>query len=200
MPMSRARTNAPSTTIFPKQIFHGLAALLIVSLCLLLVELNSPGIASRMSGSFFGNKPATVAINSKSYYSPVPAPFLTPKLSKFIEIVPTSEPTVLTQMLFDVNSPTSEPTEYKDRMGRFMVDAPTNEPTEYRERYESMALQNLEDGTPTEEPTVFSKDTFQSAGGPTNEPTVFSKDTFQNAGEPTNEPTVFSKDTFQSAG
>ena len=199
-----------TTTIFPRQVFHGLATLLLVSMCLLLVELNSPGVASRISGALFHHSPATVAISSKGYYSPVPAPFLTPKASRSVEMTPEAEVSHTYSredfMKLDVAAPSSEPTHYEDRMGRFMVIEPTSEPTEHRERSESSMKLNVHasalqanDG-PTEEPTIFEKDTFQNAGEPTNEPTIFLKDTLQNAGEPTNEPTVFLKDTLQNAG
>jgi len=199
-----------TTTIFPRQVFHGLATLLLVSMCLLLVELNSPGVASRISGALFHHSPATVAISSKGYYSPVPAPFLTPKASRSVEMTPEAEVSHTYSredfMKLDVAAPSSEPTHYEDRMGRFMVIEPTSEPTEHRERSESSMKLNVHasalqanDG-PTEEPTIFEKDTFQNAGEPTNEPTIFLKDTLQNAGEPTNEPTIFLKDTLQNAG
>jgi len=202
---NRSRPANTSVTIFPKQVFHALAAVLIVSLSLLLVELNSPGIASRLSGSLFGTGQATVAINAKSYYSPVPAPFLTPKSSKLMEMfVPTSEPTILRGMTADANAPTSEPTEYKDRMGQFMVNVPTSEPTEVREteldaHYVKQKKQTkLDARTPTEEPTVFMKTTSSVGTEPTSEPTAFVKNSKIGSG-PTSEPTVFLKETFQNA-
>ena len=86
-PLSRpAETTPRVTTVFPKQVFHGLASLLIISLCALLVELNSPGIASRITNrlNFWKNPQATVSINTKTasnYYHPVPSPFVAPKVS-----------------------------------------------------------------------------------------------------------------------
>ena len=92
--------------VFPKQLFHGLAGLLVCTLCILLVELNSPGVATRVGNKLFGSK-ASLTMNTRSshrnYYSPVPSPFLAPKSARasildLQEIAPTSEPTVVTSM------------------------------------------------------------------------------------------------------
>ena len=92
--------------VFPKQLFHGLAGLLVCTLCVLLVELNSPGVATRVGNRLFGSR-ASLTMNKRSshrnYYSPVPSPFLAPKSARasmvdLQEIAPTSEPTVVTSM------------------------------------------------------------------------------------------------------
>ena len=92
--------------VFPKQLFHGLAGLLVFTLCILLVELNSPGVARHVVNKLFGSK-ASLNVNTRSthrnYYSPVPSPFLAPKSARasFVDlqaVSPTSEPTILTSM------------------------------------------------------------------------------------------------------
>lgn len=228
-PLSRRETNpkSSSTIIFPKQIFHGLASLLIISLCALLVELNSPGIASRISNrmNFWKQAPTTIAVNTKtanSYYHPVPSPFVAPKATSFLETGPTSEPTQMTMLQAQESgstggggamehAPTSEPTEYKDRLGTFMREdavegGPTEEPTTFK-----AASAFLQAKGPTSEPTEFRAhaedfafETGPVASGegltPTDEPTIFSIDVFpgqdhggQEGGQPTNEPTHFGK-------
>lgn len=172
-------SSSSGIAIFPKRLFHGLAAMLVVSLCLLLVELKTPGIVNRYARSFYTrSNAASMAISNNggsanSHYSPVPAPFLAHKQARFVEIAPTSEPTIMNSAEFDALAPTSEPTEYKDRMGSFMVhDGPTSEPTEYRASGETMKLADV-DGSPTHEPTIFDADNIPAVGEPTNEPTLF---------------------------
>lgn len=196
------------STVFPKQVFHGLASLLIISLCALLVELNSPGIASRITNrlNFWANPQTTVSINTKtaasSYYHPVPSPFVAPKATNFVEDAPTSEPTQLTLLDAKVSGPTSEPTEFKDRLGTFMLEkGPTSEPTEFRVQTEDFLTpqsasqpgigDSMADGGPTEEPTIFNVDIFphsSEVAEPTNEPT---KGAPPKAVAHTGEPTVF---------
>ena len=90
--------------VFPKQVFHGLAGLLVFTLCILLVELNSPGVATRIGNNLFGSKASlTMKTSRQNYYSPVPSPFIAPKsarvsMASLQEIAPTSEPTVVTSM------------------------------------------------------------------------------------------------------
>ena len=90
--------------VFPKQVFHGLAGLLVFTLCILLVELNSPGVATRIGNNLFGSKASlTMKSSRQNYYSPVPSPFIAPKsarvsMASLQEIAPTSEPTVVTSM------------------------------------------------------------------------------------------------------
>merc|ERR1711998_172011 len=187
--------NSGNMLVFPRQVFHGLAVMLVVSLGLLLVELRSPGIAQRTVRSLYGrHQQASVAVNSKSCYSPVPAPFLANKQTRFAAVVaPTSEPTIMTESLsLDATSPTSEPTEYKDRMGSFMVNEPPSEPTEYRDKHEAMQFQA---NSPTHEPTLFDANKIPKVGEPTSEPTIFFRE-HHHTGEPTvfsqsNEPTIF---------
>jgi len=199
--------NSGNMLVFPRQVFHGLAVMLVVSLGLLLIELRSPGIAQRTVRSLYGrHQQASVAVNNKNYYSPVPAPFLANKQARFAAVVaPTSEPTVMTgELAFDATAPTSEPTEFKDRMGSFVVTEPTSEPTEFRESKEALSMK-LDASHPTHEPTLFDADKIPKVGEPTSEPTIFFKEhhhtseptTFQGqSGEPTifgqtSEPTVF---------
>lgn len=194
-------SSSTNAVVFPRQLFHGLAVLLVLSLGVLLVELRSPGIAQRTVRSFYGRQQqASVAVNSKSYYSPVPAPFLANKQARFAAlVVPTSEPTIMTDMdsytayaATNATAPTSEPTEYKDRMGSFMVNEPTSEPTEYREKTEAM---KLDASHPTHEPTLFDADKIPKVREPTSEPTIFFRE-HRHTSEPTvftqsGEPTVF---------
>merc|ERR1711998_683464 len=199
--------NSGNMLVFPRQVFHGLAVMLVVSLGLLLIELRSPGIAQRTVRSLYGrHQQASVAVNNKNYYSPVPAPFLANKKARFAAVVaPTSEPTVMTgELALDATAPTSEPTEFKDRMGSFVVTEPTSEPTEFRESKEALSMK-LDASHPTHEPTLFDADKIPKVGEPTSEPTIFFKEhhhtseptTFQGqSGEPTifgqtSEPTVF---------
>merc|ERR1711998_480241 len=198
--------NSGNMLVFPRQVFHGLAVMLVVSLGLLLIELRSPGIAQRTVRSLYGrHQQASVAVNNKNYYSPVPAPFLANKQARFAVVAPTSEPTVMTgELALDATAPTSEPTEFKDRMGSFVVTEPTSEPTEFRESKEALSMK-LDASHPTHEPTLFDADKIPKVGEPTSEPTIFFKEhhhtseptTFQGqSGEPTifgqtSEPTVF---------
>lgn len=191
-----------NVVVFPRQLFHGLAALLVLSLGLLLVELRSPGIAQRTVRSFYGRRSqASIAVNSNLYYSPIPAPFLANKQSKLATlVVPTSEPTLVTDIdhyasyaATNVTAPTSEPTEFKDRMGSFVVNEPTSEPTEYREAKEAMEFKVH--SHPTHEPTLFDADKIPKVHEPTSEPTIFFRE-HRHTGEPTvftqsGEPTVF---------
>ena len=99
----------PSTSkgarVSSKQLFNGLACLLVTSLCLLLLELRQPGIAHRTAKRLYHNTfvaTTTVSLNetpvAQSNYSPVPAPFLVPPKARFNSrdyASPTSEPTVL---------------------------------------------------------------------------------------------------------
>jgi hypothetical protein len=99
-------------------IFQGLATLLIVSLCILLVELQTPGILNHVGHKLSTywqwipdskvDKDSTIAISSKSYYAPVPAPFLSNRLG-----VPSQEATTIIgtkEFLEILPAPTSEPT------------------------------------------------------------------------------------------
>jgi len=200
--------------IFPKQIFHGLASLLIISLCALLVELNSPGIASRISnrmGTLFWRDAqiSSVAINNKqahtvsSYYHPVPSPFISPKATSLVEKVPTSEPTHLTA-LYAAEGPTSEPTEFKDKLGSFLLndklDVPTSEPTEFRIKEEAFGVKtpgsDADESIPTDEPTIFNhviQEPKTHHKEPTSEPTTFTQEKKKTEGDllrdPTAEPT-----------
>jgi len=129
--------------------------------------------------------------STNSYYSPVPAPFLAHKHARFVEIAPTSEPTIMVGAEFDALSPTSEPTEFKDRMGSFMVAEPTSEPTEFKDRMGAFMVSE-----PTSEPTEYreageSMKLADTDGSPTYEPTIFDADKIPAVGEPTNEPTIF---------
>lgn len=119
LPTSRSSSQQrPRRGFVTKHVFQSLAALLIVSLCVLLAELQSPGVMNHVGRSmrtywqWKPDKEPTIAIKSKSYYSPVPAPFLSPKSSNFMERVPSSESTMITSReFFDVVvAPTSEPT------------------------------------------------------------------------------------------
>lgn len=204
-----------SQYVLTKKVFYGLAGLLVVTLCFLLVELNSPGVASRVaSGIFSGSKVSTLSINNRghNYYSPVPSPFLSPKQSKAqhsfgamkmdVASGPTSEPTVLTghQMHFQADGPTSEPTEYKHHVFTHLQadSVPTSEPTEFREKEEASLRMNLEAHAPTHEPTIFDIVGFPHEHEPTNEPTRFTmhegdgEESREEANaEPTYEPTIF---------
>merc|ERR1711988_2053559 len=189
-------SSSSNVLVFPRQVFHGLAVMLVVSLGLLLIELRSPGIAQRTVRSLYGrHQQASVAVNNKNYYSPVPAPFLANKQARFAAVVaPTSEPTVMTgELALDATAPTSEPTEFKDRMGSFVVNEPTSEPTEYREAKEAMEFKVH--SHPTHEPTLFDADKIPKVHEPTSEPTIFFRE-HRHTGEPTvftqsGEPTVF---------
>jgi len=211
-----SESSSTKPMIFPKQIFHGLASLLIISLCALLVELNSPGIASRisnrMSTLFWRDaQSSTVAISNKqahvasSYYHPVPSPFITPKATSLVETAPTSEPTQMTMSL-QAEGPTSEPTEFKDKFGSFMMgdklDVPTSEPTEFRIKEEAFGVvapggSNAEGSIPTDEPTIFTQEIHEpkthKAKEPTSEPTSFTHEKKKTEGDllrdPTAEPT-----------
>jgi len=204
-----------------KHIFHGLATLLVVSLACLLLELNSPGMASRLGQRLFrvGGTHAPV----QQYYSPVPAPFLSPKSSRFAQadavFAPTSEPTIQYMAGQYITVPTSEPTELSGpahvpyegvvptyEPTSFGLNKPTSEPTLY--------VKNGGLGQPSSEPTVYTPGQSypgQSNPGqttyvvPTSEPTVFTKvssgQTSPSSGSngspttdlssPTSEPTVF---------
>lgn len=209
--------------ISSKQIFNGLACLLVASLCLLLVELRQPGVAHRAAKSiynklFYSSSSSSISTNAGHYphgnYSPVPAPFLTPpRLAADGDYnAPTSEPTILIGHLRGAdphmeNSPTSEPTEYRDVQELGVVyDHPTMEPTLFNER-----LPGVNDHDPTSEPTIFfsstgeggepSSSSSSSENVPTVEPTIFGQSNeptiFGMSSEPTvfgqqsNEPTMF---------
>jgi len=202
---------------YTKRIFNGLATLLIASLFILLVELNSPGVATKLSsklhtswwGSFWGT--TATASDSSLKGSTVPAPFVYSKATNLANFAPTSEPTVLTYLDADsISLPTSEPTEYKDLQGPFsiFINSPTSEPTEIREQHELGELPPLPEGeeiqalaqniVPTSEPTIFNESPLEQRGQPTYEPTVFSQSPLEQGGQPTNEPTVFTKDSLEN--
>lgn len=175
----------------PKQLFHGLATLLIVSLCILLVELNSPGVATRLSHKMQGYWawiPDDVK-ESKSLRENVPSPFVYSKGGKLAAFAPTSEPTVLTHMDF-MSSPTSEPTEFKDIVSSFILVAPTSEPTEIRDaaEHDFVVKNSLEAIVPTSEPTVFAQSIESS---PSSQPSSHSSDASIVSAIPTMEPTIF---------
>ena len=67
--------NSGNMLVFPRQVFHGLAVMLVVSLGLLLIELRSPGIAQRTVRSLYGrHQQASVAVNNKkSRVCPLPS-------------------------------------------------------------------------------------------------------------------------------
>lgn len=181
----------------PSQLFHGLATLLIVSLCILLVELQSPGIASKVSKrlhTYWAWVPDKESTDMRT--SSVPAPFVYSHDSKYVAFVPTSEPTIVSDLEHSFVAPTSEPTEFRDRMGRFMVNGPTSEPTEYRES-EPGELPPPPAGTiPTSEPTIFDRDALEDGAQPTNEPTVFAGTPETNdAPPPAEEPEAPDNDT-----
>ena len=201
-----------SSSLFGKvstrQLMHILSAMLMISLCALVVELESPGVMTRV-----GRKVQVYLANSRrnyksdmasdalknhanSYYAPVPAPFLAPRVSKFVDFVPTSEPTIVRDSSGAFFSPTSEPTEYSDRSSIF---SPTSEPTEYRgstdEDYKFMAssLAASPSSATTSEPTMFNAGSASEV--PTSEPTIFAGDFPQVQDNiPTSEPTLFARD------
>ena len=213
--------SSPSTflsSVFGKmstrQLMHILSAMLMISLCGLVVELESPGVlarASRKMQTYFassrGNYKSDMAsdalkIHVDSYYAPVPAPFLVPRVSRFVEVVPTSEPTIHRDSSDAFFSPTSEPTEYRDSSTIF---SPTSEPTEYRDFtygdygvVTSSSAGAMSAGStskvPTSEPTNFAGDIPQVEKNlPTSEPTIFTGDIpeIQQGNIPTSEPTIF---------
>jgi hypothetical protein len=164
-------------------LFQGLATLLILSLCVLLLELNSPGIAQKVGKSmhsYWAWIPDDASDNNKSNLrANVPAPFVyAAHDSRFVAFVPTSEPTILTELEGTLNAPTSEPTEFKDVQGSWGIfSAPTSEPTEVRDLeagdLPSPPAMHLDELSPTSEPTIFDRDALEGGGQPTNEPTVF---------------------------
>jgi len=170
LPMTGNRRQPPS--IFPKTILNGLAALLVVSLCIVLVELNNPGTASMVAGKVFGNQKSESqgAISKSQMGGAVPAPF--------VVVAPQAKRMGGTGL----NEPTSEPTVF---LGRMSVSGPTSEPTVFlpADKNNLMAVQL---SGPTSEPTIFPSVLFVPTVGtvpPTAEPTTF--------GAPTNEPTTF---------
>ena len=206
LPLTRASSPPPAPPL-SKKVFHGLALLLMISLSLLLVELNSPGVASRVVGRLFYDKPKALVLKTNENYSPVPAPFVTIKSTRFMEIVPTSEPTVYVE--FDIYSPTSEPTEFREKsrdIGQRYKVQPTSEPTIFDKpsgsypTYEPTVYSSGIINVPTSEPSARKKD----INSPTSEPTPFKdiinsgsvptpRPSFQNINinSPTSEPTIF---------
>lgn len=187
-----------------RQLMHVLSAMLMISLCALVVELESPGVMARVGrkmqsylSNSRGNYKSDMAsdalkIHTNSYYAPVPAPFLAPRVSKFVEVVPTSEPTILRDSSEVFFAPTSEPTEYRDRSAIF---SPTSEPTEYRDSADGDYgfVVSSSAGFPSSEPTVFNAGSTSNL--PTSEPTIFAGDIPQvQENVPTSEPTIFSGD------
>jgi hypothetical protein len=150
----------------------------------------------------------TVAINNKqqvhtasSYYHPVPSPFITPKATSLVETVPSSEPTQM-MALNAHEGPTSEPTEFKDKFGSFLLndklDVPTSEPTEFRIQEEAFGVKTprADEAIPTDEPTVFNHVIHEPKTHhkePTSEPTTFTQEKKKTEGDllrdPTAEPT-----------
>ena len=88
-----------------KQVFNGLACLLVASLCILLLELRQPGVAHRTVKRMYNImflSAAQMSLHetpvSGNHYSPIPAPFLKHPKARFSSgehQIPTSEPTVL---------------------------------------------------------------------------------------------------------
>lgn len=201
---NRRPTKNNSALVSSKQVFNGLACLLVASLCFLLLELRQPGVAHRTAKRMYNNmflSAAPISLHEtpviSSNYSPVPAPFLKAPKAQFVSgeyVSPTSEPTVLIGHLRGIR-PTSEPTEFSDVV---IEHVPTSEPTEYRdleERYQSLVTS---DSHPTHEPTIFDANSrLPGQHGPTSEPTIFfvtSPSEHNNV--PTYEPTIFGQ-TFE---
>jgi len=187
LPMSGNRRQ-PTPSSFPKTILNGLAGLLVVSLCILLVELNNPGTASMVAGKVFGNQKSEsqVGIIKSQMGGAVPAPFVVvaPQAKRMGGTglnEPTSEPTVfLGRMSF--SGPTNEPTVFlpadKNNLMAAQLSGPTSEPTIFPS---VLFVPTVGTVPPTAEPT-----TFSGPGGPTSEPTTFQGPLF-----PTSEPTTF---------
>ena len=101
----RRPTKNNSALVSSKQVFNGLACLLVASLCFLLLELRQPGVAHRTAKRMYNNmflSAAPISLHEtpdiSSNYSPVPAPFLKAPKAQFVSgeyVSPTSEPTVL---------------------------------------------------------------------------------------------------------
>ena len=200
-------SSSSSGKVSTRQLMHILSAMLMISLCALVVELESPGVMARVGrkvqaylASSRGNYKSDMAsdalkIHANSYYAPVPAPFLAPRVSKFVEVVPTSEPTILRDSSEAFFSPTSEPTEYRDRSTIF---SPTSEPTEYRDsidvdnRFIASSFAGSPSSSTTSEPTIFTAGIASEI--PTSEPTIFAGDLPQVHNVPTSEPTIFAGD------
>jgi len=100
--------------------------------------------------------------------------------------------------------PTSEPTEFKDKFGSFMLndklDVPTSEPTEFRIKEEAFGVMtpgsNADESIPTDEPTIFYNEIHEPKTHhkePTSEPTTFTQEKKKSEGDllrdPTAEPT-----------
>jgi len=191
LPMTNRR---PAPSVFPKTILNGLAALLVISLCIVLVELNNPGTASMVAGKVFGSNSQTKVGIKQAVVSPVPAPFVAPKISapSRVEMAgltePTSEPSV-----FPTPVPTSEPTAFSEKTG--FSAYPTSEPTQFPSLYikghhkKGSAPPTSEPSTfptpvPTSEPTLF-------GGQPTIVPPAPAAPSVSETFTPTSDPTTF---------
>ena len=191
--------------IVPRQVFHTIATLLIISMVMLLVELRTPGFAIRLGeklSTLWEKNRITSNMASKRTNTNMRGGHDSPDFGLLDAVMntPTSEPTQLIGSYkwgsaLGRTVPTSEPTEYRT-FGDVIV-APTSEPTEFiRDEEDADNLPPppalaVENGTPTLEPTMFDSGSA--------EPTMFNA----NSAEPTMfnansaEPTMFNANTIE---
>ena len=153
--------------VVPRQVFHIIATLLIVSMVMLLVELRTPGFSVHMGknlSTLWGRNRIISNTIAPSATTNMRGGHFPPNFELLDSIIaePTSEPTQLIgSYKWAAGAPTSEPTEYRtsQNFGNVIV-APTSEPTEYiRDDEDPINLpppHALAAGnTPTLEPTMF---------------------------------------------
>ncbi len=211
--------------VVPRQVFHMVASLLIISMVMLLVELRTPGFAVHMGqklSTLWGKNRIASNMTGKGTKSNMRGGHIPPDFELLDAIigVPTSEPTQLIGSYKWANAggrtaPTSEPTEYRT-FGDVIV-APTSEPTEFiRDEEDPNNLPPppalaVENGTPTPEPTMFDSGSAEPTMFNANsaEPTMFNANSAEptifnaNSAEPTMfnansaEPTMFHANTVE---